>query len=176
MQRKATRTAAEQPQARASAGQGRSRDETTDEAQLSTLIDASALIALLGNEPAADEVQEILRDGAVITAINLTEAVDRLGRRYSLDVERVRPIVDGLLDDSLAVMPVTSSESWRAAEIRIAHYRRTSCPLSLADAVLIACGSPDRRIASSDSHVLRIAEREDIDVIPLPDSRGRRPD
>ncbi len=176
MPRSAERRAAEQSQAHPSTGRQRSREETTGEAQLPTLIDASALIALLGNEPAAGQVREILQDDAAITALNLTEAVDRLGRRYGLEIERVRPIVDGLLDESLEVMPVSSSEAWRAAEIRIAHYHRISCPVSLADVVLIACAGPGWRIATSDSHVLRIARREEIDVIPLPDSQGRRPD
>lgn len=180
MPRRAQHAAAEWPEEHARSERRRTRSESqrsreaeADEAP--TLIDASALIALLGNEPAAGEVREILRNGATITAVNLTEAVDRLGRRYRLDIERVRPIVDGLLEDSLMVTPITSVEAWRSAEIRIAHYHRTSCPLSLADAALIACGGQSRRIATSDSHVLRIAKREGIDVIPLPDSTGRRP-
>lgn len=168
------RQAAEPP--RASAGRQRAHDPSAGEPRLPTLIDASALIALLGGEPAAAEVGDILRDGAAITALNLTEAVDRLGRRYELEIERVRPIIDGLLEDSLEVVPVTSSHAWRAAEIRIAHYHRTSCPVSLADVVLIAHAAPGQPIASSDTHVLRIAKREGAGVLPLPDSTGRRPD
>ena len=125
-----------------------------------------------------DDRIEIQSPGSLpghITTENM-RAVDRLGRRYGLDVERVRPIIDGLLEDALTVMPVTATDAWRAAEIRIAHYHGASCPLSLADVVLIACGGGGRRIATSDSHVLRTARREGGDVIPLPDSTGRRPD
>ncbi len=170
----AERTAADPP--RASTRPQRSRDQSTGEARPPTLIDASALIALLGNEPAAAEVREILRDGAAITALNLAEAVDRLGRRYGLEMERLRPVIDGLLEDALEVVPLTSSQAWRAAEIRIAHYHRTACPLSLADVVLIAHAAPGQPVASSDSHLLRIAEREGAGVLPLPDSTGARPD
>jgi PIN domain nuclease of toxin-antitoxin system len=168
------RPTAEQPRARTTIPQ-RSPDSTASEAQLPTLIDASALIALLGGEPAAGEVREILQAGAAITALNLTEAVDRLGRRYGLAIERVRPVIEGLLEESLQVMSVNSAQAWRAAGIRIANYHRTSCPVSLADVVLIASAAPGQRIATSDSHILRIAAREDIEVIPLPDSHGRRP-
>jgi predicted nucleic acid-binding protein len=52
-------------------------DEHADSA---TLIDASALIALLGAEPAADQVREILSRGAAMTTLNLAEVVDRLKR------------------------------------------------------------------------------------------------
>jgi PIN domain nuclease of toxin-antitoxin system len=174
MPRSAGRAAIERSRARAVAGR-RSGEQTAGEAQRPTLIDASALIALLGNEPAAGEVRDLLHAGAAITALNLTEAVDRLGRRYGLEMERVRPVIEDLLEESLEVMPVTSAQAWRAAAIRTAHYHRASCPVSLADVVLIACSEPGLRIATSDSHVLRVARREGIDVLSLPDSQGRRP-
>jgi PIN domain nuclease of toxin-antitoxin system len=154
----------------------RPADTTTEETPPLTLIDASALIALLGNEPAAGEVREILKEAAAITALNLAEAVDRLGRRYGLEMERVRPVIDGLLEETLTLIPVDSPEAWRAAEIRTAHYHRTSCPLSLADVVLIASSGSGRRIATSDTHVARIARQEGIPVIALPNSQGDRPE
>src|ERR1700733_11638473 len=83
----------------------------------STLIDASALIALLGAEPAAPEVQEMLRRGAAITTLNLAEAIDRLKRRYDLKVERTRPVIEGLLAKSLTLLPLGPAQAWRAGEI-----------------------------------------------------------
>ncbi len=121
MSRRAARGTPEQPQSSTATEQRRSREVAPPEARLPTLIDASALIALLGSEPAAGEVAEILEDGAAITALNLAEAVDRLGRRCGLGVQRVRPVIDGLLEDALEVMPVTSVQAWRDAEIRISH-------------------------------------------------------
>jgi predicted nucleic acid-binding protein len=146
-----------------------------DDSQSSILIDASALIALLGGEPAAEEVREILSDhAAAMTTVNLAEAVDRLQRRYGLGSARTRPVIDALVDDALALIPLGPAEAWRAAEIRAEHYHRTRCPLSLADAVLIASAGPDGRVASSDQHMLRVAARERIAITALPDSRGRR--
>jgi predicted nucleic acid-binding protein len=148
----------------------------TDEAESSatTLLDASALIALLGAEPAAGEVREILNRGAAMTTLNLAEAIDRLKRRYDLDVERTRPVIEGLLAKSLMLLPLGPAQAWRAGEIRAAHYHRSRCPISLADAVLVASAPADGRIASSDGHLLTVAESEGIATTALPDSQGRR--
>ncbi len=139
-----------------------------------TLIDASALIALLGAEPAAGEVQEMLNRGAAMTTVNLAEAVDRLKRRYGLDVERTRPVIEGLLEKSLTLLPLGPSQAWRAGEIRAAHYHRSNCPISLADAVLVASAPVGGRIASSDGPLLTVAASEEIATVALPDSKGRR--
>jgi predicted nucleic acid-binding protein len=139
------------------------------------LLDASALIGLLGDEPSAAEVQAILNGGeAAMTTLNLAEAVDRLERRFGLPSERTRPVIEGLLDEALTLVSLGPGEAWRAAELRARHYHRTRCPLSLSDAVLIASAASDARIASPDRYVLRVADREGIDVVALPDPRGRR--
>ena len=144
------------------------------ESQASTLIDASALIALLGAEPAAGEVQEMLRSGAAMTTLNLAEAIDRLKRRYDLEIERTRPVIEGLLAKSLMLLPLGAAQAWRAGEIRAAHYHRSRCPISLADAVLVASAPAGGRIASSDGPLLSVAASEGIATAPLPDSQGHR--
>jgi predicted nucleic acid-binding protein len=139
------------------------------------LLDASALIGLLGNEPAADEVRDILTGGtAAMTTLNLAEAVDRLERRYGLASSQTRPVIEGLLDQALTLVPLGPAEAWRAAEIRAHNYHRTRCPISLADAVLVASTPPDGRIASADRYILQVAESEGVSTTVLPDSRGRR--
>jgi predicted nucleic acid-binding protein len=140
----------------------------------STLIDASALIALLGDEPAAAEVQEMLNGGATMTTLNLAEAVDRLKRRYDLEVGRTRPVIEGLLAKSLRLLPLEPLQAWRAGEIRATHYHRSRCPISLADAVLVASAPAGGRIASSDGPLLKVAASEGIAITALPDSKGRR--
>jgi PIN domain nuclease of toxin-antitoxin system len=149
---------------------------TTEEAESSaiTLIDASALIALLGAEPAAGEVQEILRSGATMTTLNLAEAIDRLKRRYDIEIEQTRPVIEGLLSKSLELLPLGAAQAWRAGEIRAAHYHRSRCPISLADAVLVASTPAGGRIASSDGLLLRVAASEGIPTAALQDSKGRR--
>jgi PIN domain nuclease of toxin-antitoxin system len=140
----------------------------------STLIDASALIALLGAEPAAGEVQELLNRGAAMTTLNLAEAVDRLKRRYDLEIEQTRPVIEGLLAKSLMLLPLGPAQAWRAGEIRAAHYHRSRCPISLADAVLVASVPAGGRIASSDGPLLTVAASEGVATAVLPDSQGRR--
>jgi PIN domain nuclease of toxin-antitoxin system len=138
------------------------------------LIDASALIALLGAEPAAGEVQELLSHGAAMTTLNLAEAIDRLKRRYDLEIDQTRPVIEGLLAKSLMLLPLGPAQAWRAGEIRAAHYHRSRCPISLADAVLVASAPVGGRIASSDGPLLSVAASESIATVALPDSRGRR--
>lgn len=139
-----------------------------------TLIDASALIALLGAEPAAAEVQEMLNRGAAMTTLNLAEAIDRLKRRYDLEIEQTRPVIEGLLAKSLMLLPLGPPQAWRAGEIRAAHYHRSRYPISLADAVLVASAPAGGRIASSDAPLLTVAASEGIATAALPDSKGRR--
>jgi PIN domain nuclease of toxin-antitoxin system len=145
-----------------------------DESSPRTLIDASALIALLGAEPAAGEVREMLRSGAAMTTLNLAEAIDRLKRRYDLEIELTRPVIEGLLTKSLTLLPLEPVQAWRAGEIRAAHYHRSHCPISLADAVLVASAPAGGRIASSDGPLLSVAASEGIATAALPDSKGRR--
>jgi predicted nucleic acid-binding protein len=147
-------------------------DEVVSSAR--TLIDASALIALLGAEPAAGEVQEMLNRGAAMTTLNLAEAIDRLKRRYDLGSERTRPVIEALLAKSLMLLPLGPTQAWRAGEIRAAHYHRSKCPISLADAVLVASAPAGGRIASSDGPLLAAAAKEGLDTIALPDSKGHR--
>jgi PIN domain nuclease of toxin-antitoxin system len=143
---------------------------------LKVLIDASALIALLGAEPGAAEVKDLLdRGGAGMTALNLAEAVDRLQRRYGLGVEQTRPVIEGLLTEALELVPLDPVRAWRAGEIRASHYHRTSCPLSLADAVFLASVPAGAKLASSDTDVLAVAVEEGLAILPLLDSQGRRP-
>jgi predicted nucleic acid-binding protein len=148
----------------------------TDETELSarTLLDASALIALLGAEPAAGQVQEMLNRGAAMTTLNLAEAIDRLKRRYDLEIEQTRPVIEGLLAKSLMLLPLTAARAWRAGEIRGAHYHRSRCPISLADAVLVASAPAGGRIASSDGPLLSVAASEGIATAALRDSKGHR--
>ena len=144
------------------------------ESSTTTLIDASALIALLGAEPAAGEVQEMLNRGAAMTTLNLAEAIDRLKRRYDLGIERTRPVIEGLLAKNLMLLPLGPAQAWRAGEIRAAHYHRSRCPISLADAVLMASAPTDGRIASSDGPLLTVAASEGIATAALLDSKGHR--
>jgi uncharacterized protein with PIN domain len=140
------------------------------------LLDAYALVALAADEPAAGDVEGLLRAGeSAVTSINLAEAVDVTQRVRGLPPEDVRAALDPLLGEVVSVVAQGGGEGWRAAELRLRHYDRRTNPLSLADCFLLAAAGPDDRIATSDPPLAAAARAEAIGVIPLPDSSGRRP-
>jgi predicted nucleic acid-binding protein len=140
------------------------------------LLDAAPLVAALGGEPGMPAVRKLLKGGdAAITTLNLGEALNTLARRYGLGLERTRPAVETLLAHSLTTIPVTTAHAWRAVALRVAHYHRRDCPVSLADCVLLAAAGPGDRVATSDRAIIAVARREGIDVVPLPDSHGHFP-
>lgn len=138
-----------------------------------TLLDAYALVALLRAEPPAARVRELLREeSTAITSINLAETAYVLRRRYDVDRERVRSAVDTLTSSRLDVLSTGAEHGWRAADLRAEHYHRQRCPLSLADCVLLASPGSGDRIATADSHVLRVAQIEGIATVALAHSSG----
>lgn len=134
-----------------------------------TLLDAYSLIAFLIGGPAATEVRAILREGdAAVATANLVEVLDVSVRRYGLSVKRACEVLDPLFDGPLEVVSLDLGVARRAAEIRATHYHRSSCPISLADAVLLASAGVADRIATSDPDVLAVAQAETLDVVALP--------
>lgn len=140
------------------------------------VLDASALISFLRGEPGQREVEAILRAGhAAISAVNLAEVVDLLGRRGGLTAGQIRAGVSGLLADTIAVLACEHEHGQRAGELRAAHYHRRTAALSLADCVALSTAEAVGALVSSDRILLRVAAEQGIGVIAVPDSRGRRP-
>jgi uncharacterized protein with PIN domain len=140
------------------------------------LLDAYALIALLADEPAANEIGPLIAGGrAVVTAPNLAEAADRLGRGHGIAVSRTHAVVESLEQTAdLHLVAVEPRHAWRAAELRVKHYHRVRRALSMGDCLLLAMTSENDQLATADPCVLRTAREEQIAWIALRDSRGRR--
>jgi PIN domain nuclease of toxin-antitoxin system len=140
------------------------------------LLDAYALIALLAEEPAANEVGQLIAGGStVVAAPNLAETADRLGRIHGIAVQRTRAAIESLEQSTdLRVQATERGHAWRAAELRVKHYHRTRRPLSLGDCLLLAMTTEEDRVATADPHVLATAEKEQIEWIALEDSQGLR--
>ena len=134
-----------------------------------TLLDAYALVAFLVGGPAAPRVRAILREGdATVATTNLAEALDVSQRVFGLPIARAMDILDSLFDGSLRSVQLDLSTARRAAEVRAEHYHRSSRPISLADAVLVASATTADRIATADPDVLAVAIAEGIATVELP--------
>jgi len=136
---------------------------------VSVLLDAFALIALLADEPAADDVEALLRAGdAAITAVNLAEALDVLQRVQGMPSERVREVTMPLVGERMKLLPIDERIARDAADIRARRYHRTRAPLSLADCILLAATGESDTLATADAPLIRAAEAEDVRVRALP--------
>ena len=145
---------------------------------MADVLDAYALVALIVDEPAAEIVESLLRSGdAAVSAVNLGEAVDVSCRVHGLDEDAVKTTLEPLIAGRhMSVIGLDDASAFRAAHLRIAHYDRRVCPISIADCFLLAAATgPDDRVATADPSVAAIARAEAISVLPLPDSTGRFP-
>lgn len=124
------------------------------------------------DEPAAGEVEGLVRQGVGMAAVNLAEALDVLGRHDGVPPARLRELVQPLLVGPITVLSVTARHAWRAAELRRRHYHRRTCPVSLADCFLLAVCSGEHELATADPDVLRVAEAEGVAARGLRDSAG----
>lgn len=143
---------------------------------MATVLDAFALVALALDEPAADEVETIVRrGGARVAAVNLAEALDQLGRARGRNGEALRAAFGPVLGESVAVHELGEADAWRAVELRRGHYRRRTSELSLADCFALAIVEPEDVFVTADPPLIRAARAEGREVVALSDSRGRRP-
>lgn len=134
-----------------------------------TLLDAYALIAFLVGGPAAPQVRALLREGNVgVATANLAEALDVAQRVHGLPIARAMDVLDPLLAGTLTPRLLDAIVARRAAEIRARHYHRSSRPISLADAILLASAARGDRIATADPDVLAVGAAEEIAVLALP--------
>jgi PIN domain nuclease of toxin-antitoxin system len=143
-----------------------------------TVLDASALVAFLRDEPAAADTATLLkqRPPPTISGCNLAEVVDNLVRVYGRSPEEVNDKIDLLIAAGLDVEPYWLTHARRAAILRATFYHRTKAPISLADAACIATARLLRTdIATTDPALARVARKIGVEVVPLPDSRGRLP-
>jgi predicted nucleic acid-binding protein len=140
------------------------------------LLDAYALIALAADEPAAPDVERLLREGgSAVTSVNLAEAIDVTQRVRGLPAEEVRGALEPLMGETVRVLSQGQDDAWRAADLRLRHYDRRTSVLSLADCFLLAAARPDDSIATSDPALASAARAEGIGVRPLADSSGLMP-
>jgi len=97
---------------------------------VSTVLDASALLAMLFAEPGAETVADAIGDGAAASTVNISEVATVLVR-HQRDAETIL----GRVCEQISVEPFTERDAFGAA----AMYPETaSCGLSLGDRACLA--------------------------------------
>ena len=106
---------------------------------MTTVLDASAVLALLGDEPGADRVAAAVEDGATIGAVNLAEVLTKLSD-FGMPPSAAEDVLEGL---GLEVVAFDGGSARAAAALRASTRARG---LSLGDraalALATALGAP----------------------------------
>lgn len=85
----------------------------------STILDASAMLAYLRDEPGADLVAAAVAAGAAISTVNVGEVLSRVADRDADPARVARQMTDrGLLDGAIAVEPFTTADAVEVARLR----------------------------------------------------------
>ena len=85
----------------------------------SCVLDASALLAYIDDEPGAHVVEERLPDGVLMSAVNWAEVLSKLAERgVSIDRLRERLAGLGILGQSLEIRPFTEEDAAAVGELR----------------------------------------------------------
>jgi ribonuclease VapC len=86
---------------------------------LAPVLDASALLAHLRDEPGADVVAEAIASGAVISTVNLAEVFSRVADRGGDPAKLVAELTEsGLLDGAITVEPFTAADAIDVGRLR----------------------------------------------------------
>ena len=138
------------------------------------ILDAYAVLAMLRDEPAAGQVEELIRgnDATILTAVGVAEVIDRIIRLNKVsEDEAVLDLAQLGLSDPDDLGPATAL---RAGLLRARHYHRRTCAVSLADCIAAETArETSQALATSDPHLLDLCTSERITVIVLPDSSGQ---
>lgn len=103
------------------------------------VLDASALLAYLADEPGADVVSAAIAGGTVISSVNLAEVLSRVASSGSDPSDLAEKLtVNGLLHGAISVEQFTDTDAIEVARLRpITH----AAGLSLGDHACLALAS-----------------------------------
>jgi predicted nucleic acid-binding protein len=133
------------------------------------ILDAYAIVAFLVGGPAGPHVRTLLREGDTgVPTANLAEALDVSQRVHGLSIGLAMDALEPLIGGPIAALTLDLAVATRAAEIRATHYHRSTRPISLADAILVATAQAEDRLATADPDVLAVADALGLETIALP--------
>lgn len=130
------------------------------------VLDSSALIRYVDDEPGAERVEELLgacvagKAELCISAVQWGEVAGNLRKRFG--AAREQHILSSLLPSESEIVPVNSERAVRAAELRVDH------KVSYADAFAIelAMESPDRVLVTADYDFEAVEDLARIEFLP----------
>ena len=139
------------------------------------VLDASAIVAILGDEPGRSAVEDLLHhpvDVVFVSGLNIAEVIDVVGRRIG-DTDIVERQVELLLHGGLEIVVVDETVGIRAGVLRARHYDAKTRNLSMGDCVALATSQLlDEQLVTSDWILAKTAADEAIAVIRIPNSAG----
>ena len=82
-------------------------------------LDASALLALLQNEPGAEIVEDAIAGGATISTVNLAEALSAMARKGADPATALATMTErGAIGGAITVEPFTLADAVEAARLQ----------------------------------------------------------
>jgi PIN domain nuclease of toxin-antitoxin system len=122
------------------------------------VLDASAVLALLQDEPGADAVEDAIEDGTIISAVNLTEVLAKMVDAGATTDAAADLIVSLFVE----IKPFGLESAREAARIREAS---PSSGLSLGDLACLSLGRLlELPVITADRAWLRAAATVDVEV------------
>ncbi len=101
-----------------------------------SVLDASALVALIDNEPGADRVQDAIAEGAIVSAVNWAEVLARLVRK-SHDPHQATAMALPGGTTGLELIPFDDEHARESARLI---WKTQGLGLSLADRAALSLG------------------------------------
>jgi PIN domain nuclease of toxin-antitoxin system len=142
---------------------------------MTVVLDAYAVIAALVGERARADVEPLIPKGVLI-APSAAELLDVCVRVHANDERVVRERVGWLVTGGLEMAPLEPDLALEAGSLRARHYRKRSCEISLSDCFALALAKQRKApLATADPDLASAARAEGVEVLGLPDSRGKRP-
>lgn len=140
---------------------------------MSVMLDAFAVLAVLRNESASNEVEALITEGAVVSTVNVAEVLDRLCRTGTPHDEVTADFAE--LDADIVHPPADVTVEAGLMRARNYHHRKRA--VSLADCMAAAHAIHlDVPLATADGPLIQTVRAEGGSVVLLPDTRGVRPD
>lgn len=142
---------------------------------MTAVLDAYGIVAALVGERARADVEPLIPEG-VLSAPNAAEVLDVCVRVHANEERRVRERIGWLVAGGLEMAPLEPDVALAAGALRARYYRRRRCEISQGDCFALALAKHRNvPLATADPDLALVARAENVEVIGLPDSRGKRP-